>query len=77
MSALTPKQLARWKILIEDCKDRHQSNINVGGKAVREMLIAVDDILFPKNRPGDCEHDAGYGRCIVVGCNNNLWERDL
>ena len=41
---LNPKQFERWQILIRDCKSR-QRNINVGGKAVREMLIAIDEIV--------------------------------
>ena len=41
---LNPKQFERWQILIRDCKSR-QRNINVGGKAVREMLIALDDFV--------------------------------
>lgn len=41
---LNPKQVERWQILIRDCKSR-QRNINVGGKAVREMLIALDEFV--------------------------------
>lgn len=41
---LNQKQFERWQILIRDCK-ASQRNINVGGKGVREMLIALDEFV--------------------------------
>lgn len=41
---LSPKQFKRWQHLISDCKS-DQQRINVGGKAVREMLIAADEVV--------------------------------
>jgi hypothetical protein len=41
---LNEKQFERWQILIRACKSR-QRKINVGGKSVREMLIALDEFV--------------------------------